>query len=106
MSDKTIELPTLASVFEATQNAAPTVGEADDLEVAVKSKALSKWGDEKFDNWCRRMAKVLSSPRDDLVGKFRDRWGSIWDLGRWLAEFEDDDDFRGRVFDGKTSCPA
>lgn len=63
---------------------------------------LRKWGDEEFDGWCRRMAKTLSSPREDLVGKFRDRWWSIWDLGWWLADFQDGHDFRARVFDGKT----
>ena len=64
-------------------------------------KALAEWHDEDFDGWCKEMARVLSRPRDDLVGKFRDRWWSIRDLGWWLAEFEDDDDFRSRVFDGK-----
>lgn len=65
-------------------------------------RVLGRWDDEQFDGWCKKMAKVLSSPRDDLVGKFRERWWSIWDLGWWLADFECDDDFRDRVFGGKT----
>ena len=65
-------------------------------------EALGNWDDDHFDAWCKRMAKVLSTPREDLVGKFRDRWWSIWDLGWWLANFESDADFRNQVFGGKT----
>ena len=47
------------------------------------------------------MAKVLSSPKDDLTGRFRKRWWAIYDLGCYLAEFESEAEFRERCFDGK-----
>ena len=74
---------------------AHSTGFPDDWET------LANWGDQEFDSWCKKMAAVLESPRSDLVGMFRDRWWSIWDLACWIDEFLDDDDFCNKVFGGK-----
>ena len=64
-------------------------------------ETLALWRDRDFKSWSKKMAAILETPRTDLVGKFRDRWWSVWDLARWLDEFNDDDDFCDRVFGSK-----
>ena len=144
MAEEVGKLPELQYVMQLMEAAAVDADDVPNLEMAIKSKplsrdtffneaywailvsnasydtaraweekarstgfpfeweALAQWHDQDFDEWCKEMAKMLSAPREDLVGKFRDRWWSIWDLGWWLAAFPNDDDFRYRVFHGKT----
>ena len=65
-------------------------------------KVLGEWGDNRFEAWCKSMAAKLSSPRDDLTGKFREKWWAIWDLAWHLLQFDTEDSFRDHFFDGKT----
>ena len=62
---------------------------------------LATWSDGDFRRWCRKMANELAAPQTDLSGKFRLKWWSILDLARYLAEFEDEREFRARFFEGK-----
>ena len=66
-------------------------------------RKLGEWNDDdgKFDGWCKKMAKELENPKEDLEGVFRDRWWAIWDAGWRLAQFETGADFRRHYFDGK-----
>ena len=64
-------------------------------------KRLGKWQDNDFDGWCRKMAKQLASPKEDLEGKFRDRWWGIWNIGWQIAQYETGHDFREDFFHGK-----
>lgn len=52
-------------------------------------RKLGDWndGDGQFDAWCKRMAKKLANPKEDLHGLFRARWWGIWDVGWRLAQF-------------------
>ena len=47
------------------------------------------------------MASQLVKPQEDLAGGFRKRWWGILDLGRYLAEFASEADFREQCFNGK-----
>ena len=62
---------------------------------------LARWRDLEFNRWSKKMARLLQQPKSDLVGTFRLKWRSIWDLALWLADFEDDQEFQGKVFGGK-----
>ena len=66
-------------------------------------RELGKWNDDdgQFDAWCKRMAKQLENPKDDLEDTFRDRWWAIWDAGWRLAQFESGAAFRKHYFNGK-----
>lgn len=64
-------------------------------------RRLSKWGDDEFDSWCKRMAGMLVVPQEDLIGGFRNRWWGIWDLAWYLADFDSGKAFRKECFDGK-----
>lgn len=86
---------TSASVAKIWDQKAQSTGFPDHWET------LAIWGDQEFDNWCKKMGAVLETPRDDLVGMFRNRWRSIWDLACWIDEFLDDEDFCSTVFGGK-----
>ena len=55
-----------------------------------------------FTHWCKKMARELKKQQNDLAGKFRLKWYSIWDLARYLNQFASEDDFRDHFFDGKT----
>ena len=63
--------------------------------------SLGKWGDDEFDAWCKKMAGSLSTPQNDLSETFRNKWWAIWDLAWYLSQFEDEEAFRSRFFDGK-----
>ncbi len=62
---------------------------------------LAEWREREFNSWCKKMARSLQQPRSDLVGKFRLKWRSIWDLALWLADFENDQKFQSEVFGDK-----
>lgn len=64
-------------------------------------RSLAAWSDAEFESWCKRMAGQLVVPKEDLTGRFRGRWWAILDLGRYLAEFTSDAEFRERCFNGK-----
>ena len=66
-------------------------------------RELGDWNDDdgKFDGWCKKMARELVAPKDDLDGVFRERWRGIWNVGWRLAQFEGDAAFRKAYFDGK-----
>ena len=66
-------------------------------------RKLGEWNDDdgKFDGWCKRMARELENPKEDLEGVFRERWWAIWDIGWHLAQFESGAEFRRHYFDGK-----
>ena len=64
-------------------------------------RELRDWNDREFNRWCKRMAKTLVKPKEDLVGKFRARWDGIWDIGKRLAQFESGAEFRKHYFHGK-----
>lgn len=66
-------------------------------------RKLGDWqqGDGKFEKWCKRMARELERPKEDLEGGFKDRWWAIWDVGWRLAQFESGAEFRTHYFDGK-----
>lgn len=65
-------------------------------------RKLGDWNDDdKFDAWCKKMARVLENPKEDLEGRFRERWWGIWDAGWRLAQFENGAAFRSHYFDGK-----
>ena len=64
-------------------------------------RELADWDDRKFNRWCRKMARELADPKEDLVGVFRHRWWAIWDIGWRLAQFESEAAFSSHYFDGK-----
>ena len=66
-------------------------------------RELGDWNDDdgKFDGWCKKMAKELVNPKEDLDGVFRSRWWGIWDIGWRLAQFESDAAFAEHYFGGK-----
>lgn len=66
-------------------------------------RKLGRWNDDdgKFDAWCKKMAKQLETPKEDLEGAFRGRWWAIWDIGWRLAQFDSGAAFRKHYFDGK-----
>ncbi len=39
-------------------------------------RELGRWNDDdgKFDAWCKKMARQLETPKEDLEGVFRERW--------------------------------
>lgn len=62
---------------------------------------LATWSDRDFKGWCKEMAQQLAAPQTDLSGKFRSKWSSILDLARYLADFDDEKEFRACFFGGK-----
>ena len=66
-------------------------------------RELGRWNDDdgKFDAWCKKMARQLETPKQDLEGVFRERWWAIWDAGWRLAQFESGATFRRHYFNGK-----
>ena len=66
-------------------------------------RELGDWNDDdgKFDGWCKRMAKTLADPKEDLHPDFKKRWWGIWDIGWRLAQFESGAAFRKHYFNGK-----
>ena len=74
---------------------------ADECGFPFDWRSLAAWSDDEFESWCKRMASKLAKPQDDLAGGFRKRWRGIHDLGRYLAEFASDAEFRERCFNGK-----
>ena len=65
-------------------------------------QVLGEWGDDEFNAWCKSMAAELNPPRDDLTGKFRDKWWAIWDLAWYLLQFDSEATFQDHFFDGKS----
>ena len=61
-------------------------------------RSLAAWNDDEFKSWCKAMAGKLVAPKEDLTGRFRDRWSAILDLSRYLAEFTGEAQFREAVF--------
>lgn len=74
---------------------------AKECDFPFNWKRLGEWQDGNFDDWCRKMAKQLASPKEDLTGKFRDRWWGIWHVGWQIAQYNTADDFREDFFAGK-----
>lgn len=64
-------------------------------------RSLAAWNDDEFKSWCKAMAGKLVAPKEDLTGRFRDRWSAILDLSRYLAEFTGEAQFREQCFNGK-----
>ena len=91
----------VANMKEAT--AQQWVNKASACGFPFSWQELGNWNDDdgKFDGWCKKMARQLVVPKDDLDGVFRNRWWAIWDIGWRLAQFESDAAFQKHYFDGK-----